>query len=69
MREEFRLHHPRLEAAIDLSVYSARRIWKWLREQHKAWVAARTRRDLHALSDRILKDIGLRRDQIDRLFH
>jgi uncharacterized protein YjiS (DUF1127 family) len=35
------------------------------------WVAAgvaRARRELHALSDRTLKDIGLSRGQIDSLF-
>jgi uncharacterized protein YjiS (DUF1127 family) len=32
-----------------------------------AWMTRRTRRELHALSDRTLRDIGLRRDQIDRL--
>jgi uncharacterized protein YjiS (DUF1127 family) len=30
----------------------------------RAWVLAKTRRELYALSDRMLKDIGLRRDQI-----
>jgi len=29
---------------------------------------ARLRRELHGLNDHYLKDIGLRRDQIDRLF-
>lgn len=35
---------------------------------HRAWTAARERRELHELSDRTLKDIGLSRAQIDALF-
>jgi len=33
-----------------------------------AWAAARSRAELHALSDRTLKDIGLSRAEIDALF-
>ena len=36
----------------------------------RIWLTARTRRELHSLDDHILRDIGLRREQIDftRLF-
>lgn len=34
----------------------------------EAWTAARTRSELHALSDRALRDIGLERGQIDLLY-
>lgn len=34
----------------------------------QALVAARTRAELHALSDRTLRDIGLERGRIDALF-
>ena len=34
----------------------------------KAWRAARARNELHQLSDRTLKDIGLARGQINSLF-
>jgi uncharacterized protein YjiS (DUF1127 family) len=34
----------------------------------RAWASARARRELHDLSDRTLKDIGLSRAQIDALF-
>jgi len=34
----------------------------------RAWRAARARNQLHELSDRTLKDIGLSRGQIDSLF-
>jgi uncharacterized protein YjiS (DUF1127 family) len=33
-----------------------------------AWDAARARRELYALSDRTLKDIGLSRGQINSLY-
>lgn len=33
-----------------------------------AWAAARSRSELHALSDHLLKDIGVRRGDIERLF-
>jgi uncharacterized protein YjiS (DUF1127 family) len=41
---------------------------RWLERLHKALLAARTRRELHALSDRRLRDLGLTRDQIDALY-
>jgi uncharacterized protein YjiS (DUF1127 family) len=34
----------------------------------KRWRAARARGELHELSDRTLRDIGLNRGQIDSLF-
>ena len=38
-----------------------RALWKWL-------LAARARQELRQLSDRMLKDIGLTRRDVDRLF-
>ena len=38
-----------------------KRIFEFFR---KAYVRRRTQRELYAMSDRMLKDIGLRRDQI-----
>ena len=38
------------------------------RAQRAAWAAARSRTELHQLSDRTLKDIGLSRADIDALF-
>jgi uncharacterized protein YjiS (DUF1127 family) len=42
---------------------------------HRCWLAllrlqarAQARKELHALSDHLLKDLGLRRTEIDRLF-
>jgi uncharacterized protein YjiS (DUF1127 family) len=36
-------------------------LWRW-------WAAVQMRRELHQLSDHTLRDIGLRRDDIDSLF-
>lgn len=41
-----------------------RRLLRALRE---AWTLAKTRRDLYALTERQLRDIGLRREQIEYL--
>jgi uncharacterized protein YjiS (DUF1127 family) len=68
MSEDIRLRHLRLEAAIDFGARAIRAGWKWLLEHHRIFVAARARRELHELPDRMLKDIGLSRSEIDRLF-
>ncbi len=43
---------------------AAHALARFAASQHQA----RLRRELHGLNDHFLKDIGLRRDQIDRLF-
>lgn len=45
-----------------------RKLWQGVLAMHRWFQAARVRSDLHALSDRTLKDIGLSRGQIDSLF-
>jgi uncharacterized protein YjiS (DUF1127 family) len=45
-----------------------RTFWNWLLEHHTVLGGARARRELHELSDRMLKDIGVKRSEIDRLF-
>lgn len=45
-----------------------RTLWKSFLELVDTWRAARARNELRELSDRTLKDIGLSRGQIDRLF-
>jgi uncharacterized protein YjiS (DUF1127 family) len=43
-------------------------LWKYWLKIQRASGAARARRELYALNDRLLKDIGLRRSDIDSLF-
>jgi len=45
-----------------------RRLWQGVLAVHRAFQVSRARSELHALSDRTLKDIGLARGQIDSLF-
>jgi uncharacterized protein YjiS (DUF1127 family) len=40
----------------------------FFRKLVQQWRAERTRRELQALSDHMLRDIGVRRDEIDRRF-
>jgi len=40
----------------------------FLKRLFAAWAAARSRTELRALSDHTLRDIGLRRGEIDSLF-
>lgn len=42
-------------------------LWRQGRALGRAWRAAQGRVQLHALSDRALRDIGLTRDDIDLL--
>lgn len=43
-------------------------LWRAAVRLQRAWAAARARSELHELSDRTLKDIGLSRAEIDALF-
>lgn len=58
----------RLEIVAGAIAATFRALSEPLVKIHHAWVAARVRSELHALSDRTLKDIGLSRGQIDTLF-
>lgn len=44
------------------------RLWKQCLKFFRSWRAAKARRQLLELSDRTLKDIGLKRGEIDSLF-
>ena len=53
-----------LELAAPLRFEGLRLWWQSLQAER---LAAQTRHELHALSDHLLRDIGLERDQIDTL--
>lgn len=57
-----------LEALIGFAVAGARRVGAGLDRALEAHRIARARRDLQALSDHHLRDIGLTRDDVERLF-
>lgn len=58
----------RLELIAASAYASVRALLDLLVKLQRAWAVARVRRELHDLSDRTLKDIGLSRAQIDALF-
>jgi|CXWL01.1.fsa_nt_gi uncharacterized protein YjiS (DUF1127 family) len=60
--------HTTGEAIAALIAGGLQRFGRWLDAAAQAQGRARARRELHYLSDRSLRDIGLERDQIDRLF-
>jgi uncharacterized protein YjiS (DUF1127 family) len=45
-----------------------RALRRWLRRQERAWQQDAAREQLRGLSDRMLRDIGLHRSQIDGLY-
>jgi len=56
------------EAISALIAAGWQRFAQWLDAVAQAQGRARARRELHYLSDRHLRDIGLERNEIDRLF-
>ena len=63
-----RARRDRAEATSGLLLSAARALWNGVRKLDRAWMTHRARAELHALSDRTLKDIGLSRGEIDALF-
>jgi uncharacterized protein YjiS (DUF1127 family) len=55
-------------ALADLIAAAWRTLSRWSDGAAQARQRARTRRELHRLSDHSLRDIGLERGQIERLF-
>jgi len=45
-----------------------RKLWRSVVSVYRSFQAARARSELHEMSDRTLKDIGLTRSQINALF-
>lgn len=65
------IHHAmraRDAAFADLIAAFGTAVLNPVRELYRAWRAARARNELRALSDRMLKDIGLNRGEIESLF-
>ena len=55
-------------ARLEMIASALHGLWRGAAQLQRAWAAARARSELHELSDRTLKDIGLSRAEIDRLF-
>lgn len=60
--------HERDAAYADLIASVGKAVVNPVRGLYRAWQTARARRELCALSDRMLKDIGVSRGEIDSLF-
>jgi uncharacterized protein YjiS (DUF1127 family) len=57
-----------VEVAIELAVAGAKALRNGIAGLVKAQRMARIRHEMYAMSDRSLSDIGLHRDEIDRMF-
>jgi uncharacterized protein YjiS (DUF1127 family) len=65
-------HHAglqRAQAIVAFAIAAGRFAGHWLGRLAAAQRNARIRRDLHAMSDHMLRDVGLERGRIDALFH
>ncbi len=58
----------RLEIIVEAAAGAFRKLGKGVLAVYRSFEVSRARSELHALSDRTLKDIGLTRGQIDSLF-
>ena len=62
-----RARRDRARALSALAGSAARALRNQALRLQRAWAVVHTRTELHALSDRTLRDIGLRRSEIDSL--
>ncbi|MGH8706158.1 MAG: DUF1127 domain-containing protein [Burkholderiales bacterium] len=57
-----------MDAFVETVAAATGTLRRWWLRRRSARAAARTREELHALSDHLLRDIGLERTRIDSLF-
>ena len=57
-----------VEVLVERVVAGWQALSRWMANRAAARRRAQARLELHRLNDRMLRDIGLERDQIDRLF-
>lgn len=57
-----------IDVLLELAGSGARAVLRWLAAASAAQARAQARRELQWLSDRSLRDIGLQRSDIERLF-
>jgi uncharacterized protein YjiS (DUF1127 family) len=67
-RIQYRAGYALVEVLVELMVTGWQALSRWMANAAAARQRRQARLELHQLSDRSLKDIGLERDQIDRLF-
>lgn len=67
VRDQILLAHSGF-ARLEMIARALHALWRGAAQLQRTWAAARVRGELHDLSDRTLKDIGLSRAEIDALF-
>jgi uncharacterized protein YjiS (DUF1127 family) len=67
-RIQYHAGYALVEVLVELMVTGWQALSRWMANATAARQRRQARLELHQLSDRSLKDIGLERDQIDRLF-
>jgi uncharacterized protein YjiS (DUF1127 family) len=57
-----------IEAVAAMAADAAQAVWRWTSEVIRARRMAAVRREMLGMSDHFLRDIGLDRSQVDRMF-
>jgi uncharacterized protein YjiS (DUF1127 family) len=68
-RMQYHAGHALVAVLIETIVTGWRALSRLMADHARARKRAQARLELHRLSDHMLRDIGLERDQIERLFH